>query len=344
MLPDIGNELVEHVRAILGVDAGVSNDEPAGFQWWPWRLPQRVWAERSRGGTHVRVHAESRLLRGDPGTGVTFAALAEAIARDPGLSGPRWNGDTGDVTLHAAVTLPTDPDRLGFGRAAALLAHAAVLQLGDAERWADALAGALAATRADATPPGRPPRAEPDALLEAADVYALRGAKPTPWSAEVLQSFATLSEAPWSRVNAAAGRFDAELPDASAPTPAEGTALLRMSGVERHPRLGAGLLVMMQPPASVEPVPERRAATAALLGEAEAREWLPAEGPWSADALGGWCVHPQHGLAHVAFFPALADRPDLLESIARGAALRARWVRGFLAKVAAMRDGGAARA
>ncbi len=340
MTVDYGRELVDHVRSVFGADPAWSVDEPAGFRWWPWRMPQRVWAERSADGVGLRVHAETRLLRGVAGTGATFAALSEAFVRDPGLSALRWNGESGDVGLHASVTLAGEPDRLGFGRAAALLAHAALLQLGDAERFAAALAAPLGATPAVGAPPGRPEREEPDPLIEAGDAYAQRGAGASPWTRDVFASFATLGGPPWSRVNVAGEVFDAELRGAAAGSAAEAaavTSLLRMSGAQRHPRLGAGLLVMLQPPAAIEDVPERRFATAALLNEAEAREWPPVDPPWAADALGQWCVHPQHGLVHVQFLPRLADRPDLLESVARGAALRARWVPEFLAKVATLR-------
>lgn len=340
MSVDYGRELVEHVRSVFGADAPWAVDEPAGFRWWPARLAQRVWAERAADGTALRAHAETRVLRGVAGTGATFAALSDAFTRDPGLSALRWNGETGDVSLHASVTLAGEPDRLGFGRAAALLAHAALLQLGDAERFAAALAEPLAGASAASAPPGLPAREEADPLVEAGDAYAMRGAGESPWTRDVFAAFATLEAPPWTRANADAGVFDAEVRSGEATSPAEAaahTSLLRMTGAQRHPRLGAGLLVMLQPPAAVESVPERRHATAALLNEAEAREWLPAEAPWTADGLGQWCVHPQHGLAHVAFLPRLADRPDLLEAVARGAALRARWVPEFLAKVAAMR-------
>jgi hypothetical protein len=342
MPPDHGLELVEHVRAVLGVDAVFATDEPAGFRWWPWRLPQRVWAERHAEGARVRAIVETLVARGVPGTGDTYAALSDAFVRDPGLSAPRWNAETGELTLRASVTLAGEPDRLNYGRAAAMLAHAALLQLGDAERLAS-LAATLGAEPARGAPPGRPPRSEPDALLEAGDAYAMRGAGASPWTREVFESFATLASPPWSRALVAGGVFDAEFRALAGGSPAEAaasTSLLRMTGAERHPRLGAGLLVMLLPPPAAEPEATRRHATAALLNEAEAREWLPAEPPWAADALGAWCVHPQHGLAHVLFLPRLADRPDLLEAVVRGAALRARWVPEFLARVAARRTAG----
>jgi hypothetical protein len=100
-----------------------------------------------------------------------------------------------------------------------------------------------------------------------------------------------------------------------------------------HPRLGGGLLLALVPPPGIEPVAERTAATAALLNEGEAREWT------GCDALGGWCVHPAAGLAHVAFVPALAIEPGTAERLAWQAGMRARWASTFLAHVAESRAG-----
>jgi hypothetical protein len=98
-----------------------------------------------------------------------------------------------------------------------------------------------------------------------------------------------------------------------------------------HPALGAGLLTALVPPPGLEPVAARVAATAALLNEGEAREWT------GCDALGGWCVHPAAGLAHVSFVPALALEPGTAGRLAWQAGMRARWTVAFLAHVAAAR-------
>ena len=114
------------------------------------------------------------------------------------------------------------------------------------------------------------------------------------------------------------------------------TALLRVSASQPHPRLGAGLVFVLVPPAETEPVAERAHATAALLNEGEVREWT------GADALGGWCVHPAAGLAHVLFMPALAVEQDTAPALAWQAGMRARWATAFVARVAALRPPGAA--
>ena len=47
-----------------------------------------------------------------------------------------------------------------------------------------------------------------------------------------------------------------------------------------------------------------KVATAALLNEAESREWN------SCDQLGAWCVHPSQGLIFGGFHPALTFQDD----------------------------------
>jgi hypothetical protein len=107
-----------------------------------------------------------------------------------------------------------------------------------------------------------------------------------------------------------------------------------VSATQPHPRLGAGLVLVLVPPPALEPVAERAAATASLLNEAEAREWT------AVDQLGGWCVHPAAGLAHVLFMPALAVEDDTAEVLAWQAGVRTRWATAFVKRVAALRAPG----
>jgi hypothetical protein len=147
----------------------------------------------------------------------------------------------------------------------------------------------------------------------------------------VREALASLSPAPWSRATAAPHGLDAEIECAAREGGPAGRALLRLSARQPHPRLGAGLLAVLVPPAEAEPVAERAAATAALLNDAESREWT------GVDQLGGWCVHGTAGLAHAAFTPALAVEPGSLEFACAEAAARARWAVAFLASLAPLR-------
>jgi hypothetical protein len=149
---------------------------------------------------------------------------------------------------------------------------------------------------------------------------------------------------PWLRVHPRGAGLDAELPcprpGSAEPgsAPGTGVALLRLIGSQSHPRLGSGLITVLQLPPDAEPRPDRQVATAALLNEAESREWT------GYDQLGAWCVHPSQGLVHGSFLPSLAFREDLLETWAWQAGARARWAYGFLGQVAALREQAAGRA
>src|SRR5262249_40679919 len=108
-------------------------------------------------------------------------------------------------------------------------------------------------------------------------------------------------------------------------------ALRRGGARQPPPGLGPGVLTALSPPADLEPVADRSAATAALLNEGEAREWI------GLDQLGGWCVHAASGLAHVSFVPAVALEPETGARLAWQAALRARWAQQVVRRVAALR-------
>lgn len=310
------------VRAGLAPPAERVREEATGFAWTPQAFEQRIAAGRSEGDACV-LAASTILLRGvESGAGV-LAALAAWNAREPGLSAVRWDSTRGEVSLRAAVIV-----RAGDGGAAARrLAHAALLQLGDAVRAADALAVALpGATLAEAG------AAAPVAQVEAWRAYAEGDAAAATAQriAEQVAGLARLTGGAWRRVTAAAHGIDAEIA-CGAPDGPE-VALLRMSASQPHPRLAAGLVVALVPPPSVEPVAERAAATAALLQEGEAREWTGVE------ALGGWCVHPAAGLSHVTFVPAVAAEEDTAALFAHAAVTRARWATAFLAGVHALRE------
>src|SRR6185503_13256666 len=119
---DVGPETVERVRDALAPEPGRVVGEPRGFSWWPHAHVLRVHAEPARADGAVRVVAETALLGHVSGLGAEFAALA------------RWNAR--EVSLRASVIArPGDGDP-----AARLLAHAALLQVGEALRAADALA------------------------------------------------------------------------------------------------------------------------------------------------------------------------------------------------------------
>jgi hypothetical protein len=329
---DAGLVALAAVRDVLQPEPARTAERPRGFAWWPHEHALRVWAEPARPDGAAVVVVETALLGGVSGRGPEFARLAERNAREPGLSALRWDSQSGEVSLRAAVIArPGDA-----GAAARRLSHAALLQVGDALLAVDVLLPALPA----ASPLTPPPPVAGLGVVEQAEAwraYAAGGVERAAALAAAIARLSAVSPAPWARVTRAAHGLDAEIACASEPGrggPGEGMALLRVSASQPHPRLGAGLVLVLVPPPGTEPVAERAHATASLLNEAEAREWT------GVDQLGGWCVHPAAGLAHVLFLPALAVEDDTAETLAWQASLRARWATAFVARVGALRAPG----
>ncbi len=334
-MSDPGILIVEQVRSALDPEPEYSTELPRGFAWWPWRAPQQVHAEevRSQSGTRlVRVHVDLALALRVEGTGAVFGRLAQWNAARHGLSSARWDAETGLVSLHACVTAGASD----AAWAAQRLAHAALLQI------TESLAASVLTQELGGEPPadcvpGGGVREAPSALSEIGHTYAERGSLGAALSESALATVRSAQPAPWSRIEPAPGGFHAELP-AAAPgdprpgsAPGAGSALLRVQTAQAHPRFGSGLLVLLSAPVDAEPVSARFAATAALLNEAEAREWT------GLDQLGGWCVHPDAGLVHATFLPALVMQEGLIERLMWQSAARARWMRGFLARVSQLR-------
>lgn len=337
MSSDPGLALVEHLRGAFRPDSGFLTALESGFVWWPHRLPQRVRAEAGQAGvgagTH-RVHAEMLLAQNVKGGGEALAAIARWNSRELGLSAVRWDAESGALSLRSSVYIQGGEQEAAGQR----LAHAALLQLSAAERVVESLLPELNATPAHSHPDGGAMREAPDALLEAWQPYAERGREPSPWDSAAFQRVGRLQPPPWLHVSLRGAGLDAELPCPRpgsvepGSAPGTGVALLRLIGSQSHPRLGSGLIVALQLPLDAEPRPDRQVATAALLNEAESREWT------GCDQLGAWCVHPSQGLVFGAFHPSLTFRDDTLELQAWQSARRARWAYGFLGQVASLRD------
>ncbi len=332
-----GLALIEHLRAAFRPDREHFTALESGFVWWPHQLLQRVRAEvgRGSGGLELtRVHAEMLLAQQVEGGGEALAAISRWNAREIGLSAIRWDAESGALSLRSSVYVQGE----AWEAPAQRLAHAALLQLSTAERAVEQLLPELKATPAYSHAEGGRLRETPDALLEAWKPYAARGLEPSPWDVPAFQRLSTMQPPPWLRVNLRGHGLDAELPcprpGSAEPgvAPGTGVALLRLIGSQPHPRLGSGLIAALQLPPDAEPRPDRLVATAALLNEAESREWN------SCDQLGAWCVHPSQGLIFGGFHPALTFQDDSLERLAWQSAQRARWAYAFLGTVAKMRE------
>src|SRR5262249_37661620 len=139
--------------------------------------------------------------------GSLCARLARRNAREPGLSALRLDGERGEISLSAGVVA-----RPGDGDAAARrLAHAALLQIGEALLAADELAVEPPGSTllAGAAPGGGPWTVVEQA--EAGRAYAAGAEARAGVVRSALSRLASLSPAPWSRSTPAAHGLDAEL-------------------------------------------------------------------------------------------------------------------------------------
>src|SRR5689334_7682790 len=100
---DAGLAALRAIRAALDPEPARTRDESRGFRWWPHAHAMRVWAEPARADGAAVVAAETTLLAGLEGRAPEFATLAGRNAREPGLSSLRWDPQTGEVSLRAAV-------------------------------------------------------------------------------------------------------------------------------------------------------------------------------------------------------------------------------------------------
>jgi hypothetical protein len=91
---DIGPEVIQDIFQVMNIDAQWSTRETRSFEWWGYRLRQRVWAEPvnvSRGAPIVRFHAETDYIKDVPDREQTYAALG-AMNDDVPVPGQSLDG------------------------------------------------------------------------------------------------------------------------------------------------------------------------------------------------------------------------------------------------------------
>jgi hypothetical protein len=315
---DVGPATVERVRDALSPERGRIVGEPRGFSWWPHAHVLHVHAEPARADGAVRIVAETALLGHVGGRGAEFAALTRWNAREAALSSLRWDAERGEVSLRAsAIARPGDGDV-----AARLLAHAALLQVGEALRAADALAIELPdASLLSPRPPGgeipsRSPRSRRGRLRDAARPGA-RGA-----------ANGRSRRSRGSRPRHGCARRTPRTASTPSSRADPGTARRR-----RTPRAGCGARAWASRTRAwaraFSPRSCRRRASSRSRSARRPRHRCStrarrASGP-VCDALGGWCVHPTAGSRTCSFVPALALEDGTAERLAWQAGTRARW-------------------
>ena len=181
------------LRTILELDPERVREAERGFLWWPSAHPMRFTARPLRDEGNTVVSAETRLLGGVAGTGAEFARIAMRNARDPGLSSLRYDAESKELSLHTSVIVWPGDAMLVARR----LAHAAILQAGDALRAADGLAVEFPGSHL-LIPDDPLARLEPIPQVEVWQDYVAAGPERAEAVAEQVAALAALRPAPWA--------------------------------------------------------------------------------------------------------------------------------------------------
>ena len=156
---DIGPTITGRLADAWKVDAEWSAPIDGGFRWWAHRLEQRITVIGDE-DDRIVLRAETTVLTNVPDQAAAVALLAGVNQRS-GTFALCYAADRRAVVATSTVTMNGwyEPTYHWFS-------HASLLQIGQAEAWADALAAELGADVAVSAHPGSGPRPEPDEMLE----------------------------------------------------------------------------------------------------------------------------------------------------------------------------------
>ena len=368
--PDLGERIVNDVYAVMNVDAEWTSRQPRGFTWWGHRLAQRVWTELgydSLGYQVFRIHVESDILRGVPGSEGMLARLS-ALNTMAALSAYQWNPTSQRVSLACSV--------IAHAETAPWLTHLLVstagLQAAEASIAADHLPELLGG-EVDATEhPVSGPRHDPDDWLNVIrDTFAPAGQQSSPWHGQEILRTARASTVPWLLVTQSATGFTAELPfgDGEAALIRIYTGKGEVSRDEKQALMARIEHDARQASLTADEFHRRlwasdsggRHDSALMVASADERHprlgnglllrcHLPTvpgadhaaamvhtlnSGEQTAKAgchfLGAWTVDPEGHLTCVMFIPAINYSPNLLQNLVLSMGVRMNWARQFLA-------------
>ena len=163
---DLEGTIVSRLTAAWMVDAEWSSPIDGGFRWWAHRLEQRITVEeRSIGGedmgaAEVVMRAETTVLTSVPDQDAAVRLLAEVNQRSGSFA------LCYEPVRRAIVAISTATMAGWYEPTYHWFSHAAMLQICQAERWADVLAAELGAETAASAHPQSGPRTEPDEMLD----------------------------------------------------------------------------------------------------------------------------------------------------------------------------------
>jgi hypothetical protein len=162
----LSTSIVSRLAAAWTVDAKWATPIEGGFRWWAHRIEQRItvterpFADPDDGMSEALLRAETTVLRNVTDQNAVVRLLAEVNQR-AGTFAFCYRPARREVAAvsTAAMVGWYEPTFHWFS-------HAAMVQIGQAERWADALAAELGAETAVSAHPESGPRPEPDEMLD----------------------------------------------------------------------------------------------------------------------------------------------------------------------------------
>jgi hypothetical protein len=315
-MTDVGLDVVRFVYRLMQIDPEWSVWSDRGFTWWGHSLAQRVWAEpcvEDHGFTVARVHARTDLLDGLTWSdeqlqklmSLSFVATLSGLVRDP--------ADPARAQLACSVYIHAET--VGWLRE--VMAWAVGIQAAEAHAIAEQAAALVGVQPAVSAHPQSGPRAVPDDMLnllaatvvpagEAASLYAGK---------DMAETLKRLDRPPCVLATGDDKGVTAEFPFGGL------TSLLRLKTEEANPRLGNGLLVLLEVPAGESGAGNLEAARLALtLNERELASLT------RCHFLGSWCPGDRV-LAFVSFWPNAMHQPGLAWGlIPRAVVDRSFWV------------------
>lgn len=337
---DVGLRLISELYQRLFIDDEWSVRRPRGFTWWSYRLAQHVEAGPVfiRGGRPTsQVHIWTEIVNDvdplhDPALHVTPANMQAT------LSALVWDPSRRTLADHCTYLVDEDTAQL----ARWILPVAAVLQSTAAHSRAHALAEAVSGKPAESSHPSSGPRPVADELLTAPQAVVAPDPRQRSTFPAALDEDLATALAEYGVSGCIAGdELTCELPFNGArplllltKDSTVETSLLEVFADMDHPQFGAGALMALSLPVSLDP---RRVAVAAnRLNLAESG----GSAAYAGALLGAWCPDPRAAdrLAFNTFLPTVLGRPGLIDRLIAFEMIRSRFAAAELRVADAVQD------
>lgn len=322
---DMGPEVVRYLYDKMAIDDEWAVWEERGFSWWGHRLRQSVRAlkpVREDEFLLTRVVVWTDFLRDVPDRPRTYEAL-DVLNGMTLMHAYVWNRARRTIQLVSVGVVNEETAHWSARQMAGLMALQGQIAHEEVERWAKV----IGARPAWSHHPRQGPRPKPDDMLHVIEgVFARHSDKPSLFRTEEFE--ATVAGLHSYAIPSACGPdamtaefpFFGKTPAALSvtehilygkPLSPQETALAELGNSSPHPRLGSGLLVLLQLPLNIREDPAWGRRFAAHLN----RRWRARRFVYTR--WGAWCTSPRtDSVAYAMFVPNFLWAPGLTTWIA----------------------------